>query len=83
MSLQEQFARAFLSVRSTFGGGAALHFWERVARPVLDKNAKATPQSLQAAFVAAWADAATAADTKKGKVRRACVLRRSLQHSCP
>jgi hypothetical protein len=70
MSIQEQFGRAFLTVRSTFGGAAALRFWERMAQPVLDKGAKVTPQALQAAFVAAWAEAGAAAESKKGKVQR-------------
>jgi hypothetical protein len=78
MSEQERFARASITLRTTFGGPAALEFWERFAAVTAEgpKGAKAKAKKapseppLQAAFEGAWGDAAKWADTKKGKVRQ-------------
>lgn len=67
MSAPEQFARAFLTLRSTFGGGAALKLWDRFAGDASARKAKGD-KALKAAFEGAWGDAAKAAETKKGKV---------------
>ncbi|KAI8470132.1 MAG: hypothetical protein J3K34DRAFT_469371 [Monoraphidium minutum] len=69
MSFQEQFARAFATLRSAFGGPAALKLWSKLAIDIADgSGAKDRPKALKAAFTAAWGDAAKAPDTKKGKV---------------
>ena len=77
MGAQERFARAFLTLRSTFGGAAALGFWARAADAAMPPKKGAataaaapplTEKAMRAAFVAAWGDAAKSAETKKGKV---------------
>lgn len=82
MTPQEQFGRAFVTVRSTFGGVAAMQLWERAAAAVLDGGKKMGPDVLQAAFTETWADAGKGAETKKGKARGS-VASAGLKHRPP
>lgn len=68
MSLSEQFGRAFITLRSTFGGAAAIDLWDQLAAGILVRKSKANSKALQAAFVGAWGEAAKNAQSKKGKV---------------
>jgi hypothetical protein len=71
MSLSEQFGRAFITLRSTFGGGAAVRFWDRLGTELAGKKGgakKKNVEAVKAAFVASWGEAAKVADTRKGKV---------------
>ncbi|GBF95627.1 UDP-glucose:glyco glucosyltransferase [Raphidocelis subcapitata] len=68
MSPQERFARALLTLRDTFGGPAALQFWEGLAKGAEQREPASSLKSLKAAFVAAWEGAAKGPLTKKGQV---------------
>lgn len=79
MTRREQFARALLTLRGAFGGGAGLDYWARLAQVVLGDGDGSADGSmggaesvselhLKVAFAEAWEEAAAAPATAKARV---------------
>lgn len=73
MSPQERFARAFFTLKSSLGAGAAWDFWKRLseskpAAVIAKGDAKKVEATLKSAFSEAWTAAGPNAKTKKAKL---------------
>ncbi len=93
MSVQEQWVRAFLTLKAAFGGPAAFDMWERTAAAASDlalaEDGTEPPVELeladvQLAFMAAWEVAGAVASTPKARVaaKKAPAKVRALTPDC-